>query len=117
MRLRGERADGGTQIGETLDQPEAIDLQTTGTTVLDLQENRRRKLARQRRLTNALLTVDQDPRRQLCGELLNIGEVHLTSSTFLTEDEIERGAQRTARCAIGIATERAPDDLGIGAVL
>jgi hypothetical protein len=35
----------------------------------------------------------------------------------LAEDEIERDAERTARCAIGIATERAPDNLGISAVL
>ena len=55
---------------------------------------------------------------QLCGELANIGEVHLTSSlSFLAEDEIERDAERTARRAIGVATERAPDNLEISAVL
>jgi hypothetical protein len=49
---------------------------------------------------------------------VNIGEVHLTSSlSFLTEDEIERDAERTARCAIGIATESAPHNLRISAML
>src|SRR5262245_59048264 len=79
MRFRGERADGGTQIGEILDQPEAIDLQTTGATVLGLQENRRRKLARQRGLADALLTVNQDPWSQHCGNCVDACEVHLLS--------------------------------------
>jgi hypothetical protein len=41
----------------------------------------------------------------------------MSSLSFLAEDEIERDAERAARCVIGIATESASDNLGIGAVL
>ena len=54
----------------------------------------------------------------LCSELANIGEVHMTSSlSFLAEDEIERDVERTARLAVGIATERAANRFGVSAVL
>ena len=118
VRLGSKRADGGAQIRKVIDQTEAVDLQATGTAVLGLQEDRRGKFAGDRRLADTFRTVDQDPRRQLCGELANIGEVHLTSSlSFLAEDEIERDAERTARLAVGIATERAANGFGVSAVL
>jgi hypothetical protein len=116
--LGSKRADGGAQIRKVIDQTEAVDLQAAGTAVFGLQEDWRGKFAGNRRLADTFRTVDQDPRPQLCGGLANIGEVHLTSSlSFLAEDEIERDAERTARCAIGIATESASDNLGISAVL
>src|SRR5262245_51838079 len=79
MRFRGERADGGTQIGKILDQSEAIELQTAGAAVLGLQEDRRRKLARQGGLAGALLTVKQEPRSQRCGNCANVFEAHSPS--------------------------------------
>jgi hypothetical protein len=116
--LGSKRADGGAQIRKVIDRTEAVDLQVTGTAVLGLQDDRCGKFTGDRRLADTFRTVDQDPRRQLCRELANIGEVHLTSSlSFLAEDEIERDAERTARLAVGIATESASDNLGISAVL
>src|SRR6516164_476907 len=118
VRFGSKRADGGAQIRKVIDQTEAVDLQATGTAVLGLQEDRRGKFAGDRRLADTVRTVDQDSRRQLCGELANIGEVHLTSSlSFLAEDERERDAERTARLAVGIATERDANGFGISTVL
>src|SRR5262245_36146225 len=78
--LGSKRADGGAQIRKVIDRTETVDLQATRTAVLGLQEDWRGKFAGDRRLADTFRTVDQDPRRQLCGELANIGEVHLTSS-------------------------------------
>src|SRR5438128_1185222 len=47
--LGSKRADGGAQIRKIIDQTEAVDLQATGTAVLGLQEDRRRKFAGDRR--------------------------------------------------------------------
>src|SRR5262249_16614801 len=105
--LGSKRADGGAQIRKVIDQTEAVDFQATGTAVLGLQEDRRGKFGRDRRLADTFRTVDQDPRRQLCGELVDIGEVHLTSFlSFLAEDEIERGAKRSRGAAIDITQQR-----------
>ena len=61
--------------------------------------------------------MDQEPRRLLCGALANIGKVHLTNSlSFLAEDQIEGDAERTARRAVDIVTERT-DGFGVSAVL
>src|SRR5262245_66393237 len=118
VRLGSKRADGGAQIREVIDQTEAVDLQATGTAVLGLQEDRRGKFAGDRRLADTFRTVDQEPRRQLCGELANIGEVHLTNSlSFLAEDQIERDAERTARRAKGIPTEGTANGFGVSVVL
>jgi hypothetical protein len=61
--------------GKIFTKPKCLDLQAARASVFGLNENRFRKVLRQRRLANAGLAVSDDDRRQLCS---GSGDLHLS---------------------------------------
>src|SRR5262249_24091396 len=116
MLLHGINLDDrGAQIRKVIDHTEAVDLQANVTAVLGLQEDRRRKFAGDRRLADTFRAVDQDSRRQLCGELVNIGEVHLTSS-HLSWPKMRSSATPSGPRALPSASRQSPRRTTSGSV-